>query len=132
MKKMREIGLYLLFGGLTTLVNFLTYTLVVKTFGVTLSNAVAWVVAVLFAFVTNRKWVFRSPSKHWEKELLTFVGGRALSGVLEIFLPTLLITLGLTQTAFDIPGFWAKVAVSILVVLLNYVVSKFLVFQNRS
>ncbi|MBQ1935974.1 MAG: GtrA family protein [Clostridia bacterium] len=132
MKKIFEVGLYLLFGGLTTLVNFLVYTLVVGILGVTLSNAVAWIVAVLFAFVANRKWVFQSRSKQWFKEFLPFVGGRTFSGLLEIFLPTLLITLGLNQTFFDIPGFWAKAAVTVLVVVLNYIISKFLVFQNRS
>ncbi len=131
MKRMREIFLYLFFGGLTTLVNFAVYTLFVNRLGVTLSNGFAWSVAVLFAFVTNRKWVFHSRSTHWGKELLTFVGGRLFSGVLEIFLPTILITVGLTQTAFGITGFWAKALVSVLVVVLNYVVSKWIVFQKK-
>lgn len=132
MQKMREIGLYLLFGGLTTLVNFTAYSLLVERLGITLSNAVAWALAVLFAFFTNKAWVFRSRSSHWVCELATFIGGRCISGVLEIFLPTLLITLGMTQTAFGIIGFWAKLTVSVVVVILNYIVSKWIVFKNRS
>lgn len=132
MKKMRELGLYLLFGGLTTLVNFTAYSLLVERLGITLANAVAWALAVLFAFFTNKAYVFRSRSAHWICELFTFVTGRALSGVLEIFLPGILVGVGLDQTAFGIPGFWAKAAVSVLVVILNYIVSKWIVFQNRS
>ena len=132
MKRTRELLLYLLFGGLTTLVNFVIYTLTVNLLGITGSNAVAWVVAVLFAFFTNRLWVFQNREKHLLSQLTAFVGGRALSGVLEIFLPALLVEWGLRQTAFDIPGFWAKATVSVLVVLLNYFFGKYIVFKNKS
>ena len=132
MKRMRELFFYLLFGGLTTLVNFIVYSLTVRALGITGANAVAWVAAVLFAFFTNRVWVFQNREKRLLPQLVTFVGGRAFSGVLEIFLPALLVEWGMDQTAFDVPGFWAKAAVSILVVVLNYFFGKYIVFKNKS
>lgn len=133
MKRFRELFLYLLFGGLTTLVNFTAYSLTVDHCGITLSNAIAWAAAVLFAFFTNKAYVFRSKASALGavlRELAAFVGGRAVSGVLEIFLPGILVQLGLNQTAFGITGFWAKAAVSVFVVVLNYFVSKFIVFKS--
>lgn len=142
LKKYKELITYFIFGVLTTLVNWVTYTLLVKISPgqiseltwITVSNAVAWVAGVLFAFVTNKIWVFESKSfalKTVIKELISFVAARALTGVLEVFGVPLLVKLGLNQTVFGIEGMAAKLIVSVAVVILNYVFSKLIVFRKK-
>jgi putative flippase GtrA len=101
---------------------------------ITVNNAIAWVAGVVFAFVINKLWVFESKSKQAKtviKEFVSFVVSRALTGVLEIFAPEWLIKLGLNQTIFGIKGMLAKLLVSIIVVILNYVFSKLIVFKKK-
>ncbi len=135
-KKYKEIIMYLIFGVATTLVNFVAYTVFIEVLNVemTVSNAVAWVIAVAFAFVTNKLFVFESKAKGLGtalKEAVSFVGSRAVSGAIEIFLPTGLYAIGLNFDLFGIKGFVAKAAVSIIVIVLNYVFSKLFVFRKK-
>ena len=136
LKKYKDIIMYLIFGLATTVVNWLVYTVCVKLFSMemTVSNAIAWVIAVLFAFVTNKFFVFHSKAKTAPvviKECISFFGSRATTGWLEIFLPTFFFAAGLKQSLFGIEGFWAKALVSILVIVLNYVFSKLIVFRKN-
>ena len=135
LRKYREIIVYVIFGVATTAVNWIVYVIMQKLFHaeMTLSNGVAWVIAVLFAFVTNKLFVFES--KTWQPEVVareaaTFVGARAITGLFETFSPTLLFRIGLDQTVFGIKGFVAKAIVSVVVIVLNYVFSKLLVFRK--
>lgn len=134
-KKYREGILYLLFGGLTTLLNWLVYALLVTGLSVdiTAANAIAWVIAVLFAFVTNKRYVFRSEKtekKALIREIGSFFAARVASGMIEVAGPTLLMGIGLSQSLFGIPGFLAKITVSVIVVLLNYLFSKWFIFKK--
>jgi putative flippase GtrA len=134
--KYKEIITYVIAGGLTTLVNYVVYTLLtlLTPLSITVNNAIAWVAGVVFAFVINKLWVFESKSKQAKtviKEFVSFVVSRALTGVLEIFAPEWLIKLGLNQTIFGIKGMLAKLLVSIIVVILNYVFSKLIVFKKK-
>lgn len=135
-KKYKEIIMYLIFGVSTTLVNWVVYTPLVNLAGVntTLANGIAWFVAVLYAYVTNKLFVFES--KSWKasvlvREILSFFGARVASGVFEIFLPEILMKLGLNQTFFGIEGGIAKIVVSVLVIVLNYIFSKLFVFRKK-
>lgn len=137
MKKYKELLLYLVFGVATTAVNFVIYSLLVKFLAcnMTMSNAVAWLGAVIFAFVTNKLFVFES--KQWRfplllKEMLSFFGARFLSGILEIVLPELLYNIGIDFDLFGIQGIVAKALVSIAVILLNYVFSKWFIFKKKA
>lgn len=135
-EKHKQIVLYLLFGVTTTLVNWCIYALVHDFFQIdmTLTNAFAWFGAVLYAFVTNKLFVFESKSmdpKLVLKECVTFFASRAFSGVFEIFLPTALFALGLNQPLIGLDGGVAKALVSILVIVMNYILSKFLVFRKK-
>lgn len=136
MSNMQEIIRYLIFGVGTTVVNWLVYTLCVTLLhlDITLSNAIAWVVSVLFAFVTNKLWVFQSDSKNKDliKEIALFFSARMATGVLEIFLPSILVSIGLNQSLFGIPGFAAKMTVTVLVIILNYIFSKKVVFKAKT
>lgn len=141
LNKYKEIITYIIFGVLTTAVNWACYTILVKCglnendFQLTVSNAIAWVVGVLFAFVTNKIWVFESRS--WKmplavKEFISFVAARAITGVLEIFGLPILLKVGIDQPLFGVDGFLAKIIISVVVVILNYVFSKLIVFKNKN
>jgi putative flippase GtrA len=134
--KYRQILLYLFFGVTTTAVNWCIYGLLhgLLQLDMTLSNAFAWLGAVLYAFVTNKLFVFESKSmagKVLLVEGVKFFASRALSGAFEILLPTALFAIGLNQPLFGLEGGIAKALVSVLVIVTNYVLSKFLVFQNK-
>ena len=126
----RDILIYLFFGVLTTLVNFLVYFPIYNWLRWTgaLSNAVAWAVAVIFAFVTNKPFVFKSHD--WSvnvviPELSKFVACRIVSGVLET------ASIWLCVDILKWNGNLLKILVSVLVVILNYVFSKWIVFVKK-
>ena len=128
-KKHWDILAYLFFGGLTTLVNFLVYAPLFYWIHLSaaLSNVLAWVVAVAFAYLTNKPFVFKShdwSAKTVFPELGKFVGCRIGSGLLET------AVLALTVDVLAWNGILMKVLVSILVVVLNYIGSKLLVFRK--
>ena len=126
----KEILIYLFFGCLTTAVNYLIYFPCYNWLHLSaaVSNAVAWAVAVLFAYLTNKPFVFRSNNWSWEvvmPELLKFVGCRFGSGLME----TLAMWLFVDLLAWN--GNWMKIILSVLVVVLNYVFSKWIVFTGK-
>lgn len=136
-EKYREIAAYIVFGVLTTLVNWVVYTVLslCTPLGVTALNAIAWTAAVIFAFFTNKVYVFKSGAgikNGLFVEFATFVAARAISGAIEIFMPACLISIGLDQRFFGIEGSAAKLLVSVIVIAFNYIVSKFLVFSPKS
>lgn len=134
--KHKEILNYLLFGGMTTVVSWGTYSLFVKAIGMSVGvgNILSWICAVLFAFVTNKLFVFES--KTWQpatalREFVSFIGARLATGVIEWFGVPYFSTHGLTHPLFGVKGLLAKVVVSIVVIILNYLFSKFLVFFKK-
>ena len=133
----REIITYLFFGVCTTAVNFTIYTVLIRNMPgrVTLCNSIAWVAAILFAFVTNKHFVFESKSLApgvLFKEFFTFVAARILTGLMEMFLPTLLIKAGLDMRIFGVEGMAAKIIVGIAIIILNYVFSKLIIFRKKN
>lgn len=135
--KYKEIIMYLFFGVGTTAVNWMIYTIIVllgQETNLTLANMIAWVGAVAFAYITNKLWVFES--KSWNpkivwKELGMFLGARIFSGIFEIGLFPVLVWLGMNQSIFGVEGMLAKVVISVLVIILNYIFSKLLVFKKN-
>lgn len=143
LKKHKELILYVIFGGLTTLVNYVVYFLC-KAVGLSYSPAtvVAWLVAVGFAYVVNRVWVFESKScgvRAVLREIVLFVGARLLSLVLELavmFVGMDLLHAGhliivISATALPLGEFLTKTVAQILVVLSNYVFSKLVIFRKQ-
>ncbi len=133
--KYRELIVYFITGVLTTLVNWASYAVLVRMAGwsVAASNTAAWIIAVIFAYVTNKLWVFRSYS--WKigfvlREAALFIGARILTGIFEIVSVPFLVNIGLSQPLFGVKGMWAKILVSVAVMVLNYVFSKLIVFRN--
>lgn len=138
-KKHWEIISYLFWGCMSTVVSWGSYSLFVLAFGewdakVAVANFLSWLCAVLFAYVTNKLWVFNS--KSWSlkvvfPEAAKFFSARIVTGIFEVVSVPLLVELGLNQTIFGIDGMVAKVLVSVVVVLLNYVFSKLFIFKKN-
>lgn len=129
LQKYGDVLSYLFFGGLTTLVNYLIYLPCYNLlhWSAGLSNAVAWVGAVAFAFLTNKPFVFKSHDWSWNvlwPELTKFLGCRVGSGVLE----TAIIFVTVDLLSWD--GNVMKIITSVLVVIMNYFGSKLLVFRK--
>ena len=125
-----EVLSYLIFGVLTTVVNYLVYLPVYNFVGLSaaLSNAIAWVVAVAFAYLTNKPFVFKShdwSAKTVIPELTKFVGCRVASGAAETLI--LLVTVDILCWNGNI---W-KLVTSVLVVVMNYIASKLVVFRKK-
>ena len=129
-RKYWDILSYLVFGVLTTVVNYLIYLQAFNLCGLSaaLSNMIAWVGAVIFAFLTNKPFVFHShdwSAKTVLPELTKFVSCRLASGVLETAI--LLLTVDCLHWNGNI---W-KFVTQVLVILINYVGSKLLVFRKK-
>ncbi len=128
--KYKEQILYVFFGGLTTLINWGAYALCYNVLGVSNvpSVIIAWILGVAFAFVTNKIWVFESRSFDTQtvlRELWTFVAARLVTGLLD---------LGIMYLAVDVLGgngnVW-KLISNVIVIILNYVFSKLIVFKKQ-
>lgn len=126
--KYRSFILYAFFGVCTTLVNIIVYYICsyVLNLSTIISTAISWFLAVLFAYVTNRKWVFESHvlnTKEVTKEITSFFSCRLLTGLLDI---------GIMYICVDILN-WndmiIKMTSNILVIVLNYVASKLIIFK---
>ena len=125
-----DLIMYLVFGVMTTAVNYLVYLPCYNLFGLSASvrNMISWVVSVAFAFLTNKPFVFRShdwSAKVVWPELVKFVGCRVGSGVMETVI--LFVTVDTLRWNGNI---W-KLVTSVLVVVVNYVGSKLLVFRKK-
>ena len=124
-----EIITYIFFGGLTTVVNWVVYFPLYNLLHVdsTVSNVIAWVISVAFAYLTNKPFVFKShdwSGKTVLSELSKFVSARLFSGAFE----TVCLFVFVTCLAFD--GNIVKIVVSVAVVILNYIASKLVVFRK--
>ena len=145
----KETVTYLIFGVLTTVVNFGVFKLFdlifTRSFSVDLTlltNFIAWVLSVAFAYVTNKLFVFES--KSWSrrvlaKEIPSFVGARVFSlGVESLGLLIFIKWLGFDSFVLEVfPGFalggkmLTKIALSVIIVVMNYVFSKFVIFSRK-
>ena len=128
-RKYYDIFVYLFFGVLTTLVNYIVYLPCYNLLHLSaaVSNVIAWAAAVAFAYLTNKPFVFKShdwSSKTVIPELVKFVGSRVASGALETAI--IFVTVDLLQWNGNV----MKLITSVLVVILNYVASKLLVFRK--
>lgn len=142
--KYKELILYIFFGGLTTLVNFVAYLLfdlIIPSKLYLITNFIAWILAALFAYFVNKIFVFVSTS--WSprvvlKEGLEFFGARVFSLIVEElgmfmfvdgfnFKDISFVCLGFTVTGALI----AKLILAVIVVILNYFFSKFIIFKKE-
>lgn len=91
-----------------------------------ISNAIAWILSVLFAYFTNRKYVFGSHNSSIINELVKFIGARVSTGIMDMLLMWLFVDVLSVQSMIS------KIIVNVGVVILNYVFSKLFVFQEEA
>lgn len=125
-QKNKEIIMYLVFGVLTTVVNIVVYYIFSNLLHMNylFSNAMAWFLSVLFAYVTNRKYVFNSKNNQIIKEAISFFGSRLATGIMDMMLMWFLVNFNIVNDVV------AKVVVNVIVVILNYILSKLVVFKK--
>lgn len=125
----RDVILYIIFGILTTLVNFVVFYILNSLIKLNenISNLIAIPLAILFAYFTNRKWVFHTKAKGFEEnfnEFCKFIAGRAATMIIEFFgCMVLFLT--------PIPKMISKIIVSIIIIILNFFISKFFAFKQK-
>lgn len=127
--KYKKQILYLFFGGLTTLTNILTYYIFydILNFGNVISNIIGWIIAVLFAYLTNRKYVFESKRKGFKRiaiESIYFFGCRLATGALDI------IIMYISVDILNLNNIICKLTSNIIVIILNYIISKLYIFKK--
>ena len=146
-ERLREIFLYCLVGGLTTVVNYVVYFLFTRLAGgegsspglaalimddsfqnvglIVAGTLVAWLAAVAFAFYPNKRWVFKSKGGNVRRELAQFLSARVLSLVMDVLLMLLFVG------AWRMNDMLAKLIVQVVVIAANYFASKFWIFRRR-
>ena len=129
LEKYKNILIYIFFGVITTAVNYLVYLPLYNYFSLpaAICNIIAWLIAVAVAFLTNKPFVFKSCD--WSANVLfpelgKFLGCRVGSGILET------VFLSVTVDFLNWNGLWMKLIASVIVIILNYVGSKLLVFRK--
>ena len=137
LKKYKSIILYIIFGGLTTVVDWSVSFTLYYLWGDAIeatpwlihgANVIAWAAAVAFAYVTNRIWVFESKRRGFAPivgEIVAFAGGR----VFTLLLQEILMAVFFTWLGFN--EYLVKIVAAVLVVILNYFISKLLVFRKN-
>lgn len=127
----KEVILYVVFGVLTTIVSLVTYYICVGTFlnaenaiQLQISNIIAWIISVAFAYITNRKFVFESTNKNKLGEATKFVTSRIATLLMDMFI----MFLGVTLLKFN-DGI-IKIISQVIVIVANYVFSKIFVFKK--
>lgn len=126
----KQVLLYLFFGGITFLMNMILYALLTDRAHMNelVANVICWVICVLFQFFTNRTWVFdgktETTSGFWI-QMASFFGGRLFTlaveeGILAVFI-----------TWLRFPSLLVKFAAQVVIIVLNYVISKLIVFKNK-
>lgn len=128
-EKNQEILSYLIFGGLTTLVNFIVFYAfdTVLDIQYLIANALSILASIIFAFLTNKKYVFKSESvtiSAWIKEFFLFCSFRLISAGFDML--SMLLLIGILQWNSNV----AKLATQIIVVFLNYFFSKWFIFKK--
>lgn len=128
--KYHEVIMYLVFGVLTTLVNIVTYYILYTFLGVGNVASTTWaqVISILFAYITNKLWVFEA--KSWKisliaYEIISFFGFRALSALFDICF------MWVTVDLLSIWPLGMKITSNVIVVIMNYLASKLIIFKKK-
>lgn len=130
--KYQEIIKYLIFGVLTTIVSLVTYYLLVFTIlnpnnpiELQIANIISWVTCVTFAYVTNRKYVFNSQNKNIISEIAKFYSSRLTTLFLDMLIMFIFVT------TLHLNDKLIKLIVQVIIIVLNYILSKILVFTKK-
>lgn len=126
----KEQILYIVFGVLTTAINIIAFFVCSRLVNLSLipSNIIAWILSVLFAFITNKIYVFNSKNYSFSvvlRELVDFIVARGATGILDLGLMYLFVSI------IGIEDMISKIIINIIVIILNYILSKLYVFKNK-
>lgn len=129
-KRHKEILMYLFFGGCTTLISIFSFAYfnIVLSINELISNVISWILAVLFAFFTNRIWVFQAKTESLHdfiKQMITFYGSRLLTLGMEEAILFIFVS------SYQFNSVAIKILAQICVLIGNYIMSKLLVFKSR-
>ena len=129
LRKYEHLIAYLFFGVLTTLINLISFWLISKftSVGTIPATIISWIIAVIFAFVTNKIWVFKSKNKSRKettKEIINFLIARIITLFVEVFIMWLMVD------HFHHDKLIWKLLCNIITVVLNYLFSKLFVFKG--
>ena len=127
----KELFFYAVFGVGATVINIVSYRVLANTFGkkyFLIANIIAWILAFIFAFITNKLFVFES--KSWEaqiamKEFVGFLSARLATGILGTVLMWLFVSV------ISLDDTLSKIIINILVIIINYIASKFFIFKKE-
>ena len=130
MIKYQDLFMYGIFGVLTTAVNIVSFWLLAHPFGIgtMTSTILAWILSVCFAYVTNRKWVFHSNAvgvKAIASEIVSFFACRVVSGIVDWVCMLVFVTV------LSFHDVITKVLVNVVVIILNYISSKLIIFNQK-
>lgn len=130
--KYKEVINYLIFGFLTTVVSLVVYYVLTftvlepeNTVSLQIANVLSWVASVVFAYVTNRKYVFNSKSKNIIKEMGSFFGARIVTLLMDMFIMFIGVTVLRGNDRI------LKIISQVVIIISNYVFSKLFVFKKR-
>ena len=130
-RRYKEIIYYLIFGVLTTMVNLLIYYFLTCTIlnpnrvlYLQIANIISWFISVIFAYITNRRYVFDSNNDNIFKEVVDFFGARVITLLLDMSIMFIGVTL------FNFNDKFIKILSQVLVIIFNYVLSKMFVFKK--
>ncbi len=126
MKKLsKEVILYLIFGISTTIINIVMFQMLRQlNISIIISNTIAWFISVLFAYMTNKRYVFESKNES-KSEIVLFFSSRLFSLIVDNIGILILINVILVNE------FYSKIIINIIVIIINYLFSKFLVFKQK-
>jgi len=127
----KELFFYAVFGVGATVINIVSYRVLANTFGkkyFLIANIIAWILAFIFAFITNKLFVFES--KSWEaqiamKEFVGFLSARLATGILDTVLMWFFVSI------ISLDDTLSKIIINILVIIINYIASKFFIFKKE-
>ncbi len=130
--KYKEVLNYLIFGVLTTIISLVTYYLFTFTFldatnvfELQIANVLSWIISVLFAYVTNRKFVFESKNTNLFKEVSSFFGSRVVTLIFDMVIMFVGVTL------LKVNDKLVKIISQVVVIISNYLFSKLFVFKKK-
>lgn len=129
--KYKEIINYLICGGLSTVVNFVSYYIFARVFKIdeVVSSSLSWVAAVIFAYIVNKIFVFESKTNGMKgllKEFISFIACRIISGI-----TCDVGTFALMVKVMHINDIVSKIVTQVMVIVLNYVFSKLIIFKKK-
>ena len=125
----KEVLLYLFFGGTAFFLNIFLFIIFNDVFNIEplINNALSWVVCVIFQYITNKTWVFENKTNELNsllKQIISFFSGRIFTLIVE----EIIIAVFITWLGFH--SLTVKLTAQIIVIVLNYIISKTIVFKN--